>query len=119
MRYQLHVDRSLSSDAVREYIDRQVGEILPRFDRIVRHIWVHAQDVNGPKGGKDKECALVIQLRTGRLLRYSERSSDLYQATDAVVEKTKARLASIKQRVTGRRQGGAGLRQLVADERQF
>jgi ribosome-associated translation inhibitor RaiA len=96
MRCEIKLGKNLSSDPVREHFAKQLKELSPRFDRIVRHLIISAKDINGPRGGLDKECIIFAYLNSGKSVRISARSSDLYQAVDLVVEKAKVRLASLK-----------------------
>ena len=96
MRCEIKLGKNLSSDPVREHFAKQLKELSPRFDRIVRHLIISAKDINGPRGGVDKECIIFGYLNSGKSVRISARSSDLYQAVDLVVEKAKVRLASLK-----------------------
>jgi len=51
----LHVTAVLST-----YIQRRLGFALGRFDRRVERVLVRIEDVNGPKGGIDKHCRVVV-----------------------------------------------------------
>lgn len=96
MRTEIKIAKNLNSEPVRAYFGKQVQELTPRFDRIVRHLIISARDINGPRGGLDKECVVFAYLNSGKSIRISARSSDLYQAADLLIEKAKARFASLK-----------------------
>lgn len=113
MRCEIKVEKNLNSDPVRQYFNKQLSELSPRFDSIIRHLIISARDINGPRGGKDKECVVFAYLSSGKSIRISARAVDLYQAVDLVVEKTKARVASLKvKRLSARRALGRS-RELV------
>lgn len=121
MRTEIKIAKNLNSEPVRDHFAKQVQELTPRFDRIVRHIIVTARDMNGPRGGLDKECVVLAYLNSGKSIRISARSSDLYQAADLLIEKTKARFASLKvhaisqRRSVPREQGGEQFAQQMVD----
>lgn len=112
MRCEIKVEKNLVSDPVRDYFNKQLSELNPRFDSIIRHLIVTARDINGPRGGKDKECVVFAYLSSGRSIRISARAADLYQAVDMVIEKTKARVANLKMQRISRRRWPGRLREL-------
>jgi ribosome-associated translation inhibitor RaiA len=105
MRCEIKLDKNLASDSVRDYFAKQMGELSPRFDSIVRRLIITGRDINGPRGGNDKECAIFAYLANGKPIRIAARASDLYQAVDLVVEKAKVRIASHKVHAIARRRG--------------
>jgi ribosomal subunit interface protein len=62
--------------AVRERLTRA----LRRFDDNVVAIEVSLKDVNGPRGGADKQVLVLISLRQGRLVPVEAVHADLYTA---------------------------------------
>jgi len=48
---------------LREYIDRRLYFALGRFGPAIDHVSVRVGDVNGPRGGVDKHCQIVVKLR--------------------------------------------------------
>jgi putative sigma-54 modulation protein len=77
------------SETLREHAERQALFHLGRFGGDLDSVDIRIRDVNGPKGGEDKQCQVFA---TGRRLGFStlrELSEDAYQAVDAAM----ARLA--------------------------
>jgi putative sigma-54 modulation protein len=73
------------SEMLREHCERQARLHLGRFGNDLGTIDVRIRDVNGPKGGQDKQCQVFA---TGRRLGFStlhELSDDPYQAVDAAM----------------------------------
>ena len=46
-------------------MDRRLRFALSRFGHSVNRVTVRLTDINGPKGGYDKECLIVVKLRKG------------------------------------------------------
>jgi putative sigma-54 modulation protein len=77
------------SEMLREHAERQALFHLSRFGHDLSSLNIRIRDVNGPKGGEDKQCQVFA---TGPRLGYStlqELNEDAYQAVDAAI----ARLA--------------------------
>jgi hypothetical protein len=54
--------------AAAEAAGRRLVFALDRFSRRVRSLYVRLSDVNGPRGGSDKRCTIVIRLDGSRRL---------------------------------------------------
>ena len=50
------------AEGVREWIERRVHFALGRFSSRIRRVAVIVSDINGARGGTDKECRLRISL---------------------------------------------------------
>lgn len=48
--------------SLRQHVERRVSTSLNRFGSRVRHIMVRLADLNGPRGGTDKRCRIVLSL---------------------------------------------------------
>lgn len=46
-------------------LKRRLRFSLSRFGHVINGITVRLTDINGPKGGRDKDCLLVVKLRQG------------------------------------------------------
>lgn len=51
------------SDEMSRQLGSRLAFALARFDQRIRSVTAILMDLNGPKGGIDKECRLVITLR--------------------------------------------------------
>lgn len=61
------VGRGVVVDAVlRQRVERRLGFALGRFGNRVGRVAVHLSDVNGTRGGVDKQCRIVAQVPGGR-----------------------------------------------------
>lgn len=63
MKILLHTNAVQLTDLERELVISRLGEELGHLAGIVNRVNVYFQDVNGPKGGCDKSCRLVIHMR--------------------------------------------------------
>lgn len=63
MLYELHTSRVELEQGLREHIERRLTFALSRFGSSVIKAAVYLADNNGPKGGIDKSCRIVVRLR--------------------------------------------------------
>jgi hypothetical protein len=58
--HQLQLDQETSTS-----MERRLRFALGRFGSSINRVTVRLTDINGPKGGIDKECLIVVTLRKG------------------------------------------------------
>ncbi len=105
MRIQVRTSQVAGSQWLRNYIERRLGFALGRFANVIRRVVVRVRDVNGPKGGHDKECRLVVTGAGLGSLVVSAVDADLGQAVDRASEAMdRAVTRSLKRSLQGRRQ---------------
>ncbi len=75
-----------------DHIERRLSLALDRFERSIRNIVMHVYDLNGPRGGVDKRCLALIQLRTGGSVAFELRDTDLFSAVARISDGLKERL---------------------------
>lgn len=63
MRFSVSGDRVEVSPSLREYIDRRLYFAFGRFGQVIDQVTVRVGDINGPRGGVDKHCQIVVKLR--------------------------------------------------------
>lgn len=69
MRLEVHHKGVEVSPVLRAHITDRVRLAVRRFGRYVRAARVYLRDVNGPRGGADKECRIVVEVpRDGRVV---------------------------------------------------
>jgi ribosome-associated translation inhibitor RaiA len=89
------------SEALRAHVDTCVADALDHVPLLAAHarvgVWV--SDLNGPRGGVDKACAIVVHVPQAETVRVEERDADLSSA----VARCAARLARALERTTQRR----------------
>jgi len=63
MLLEMHASGVDVNHGLREYVERRLDFALSRFGSRVTKAAVHLTDTNGPKGGIDKSCQIVVRLR--------------------------------------------------------
>lgn len=99
------------SEAMREHVERRLDFALRRFAHHVERITVRLVDVNGPKGGVDKRCRIVVQLARAPRVIVEAIDSDAYAAISQAsirADETVARVVTRRRpRPVASRHGGA------------
>jgi len=62
MRFSVSGDHVEVSPSLREYVDRRLHFAFGRFGQAIDHVSVRVGDINGPRGGVDKHCQIVVKL---------------------------------------------------------
>ncbi len=103
MQFSVSGDRIKVTTGLREYIDRRLHFALGRFGPAIDHVSVRVADVNGPRGGVDKHCQIVVKLRASRSnpIAVDDNDEDLY----AAVAQASDRVGRTVARAVERRQG--------------
>ncbi len=70
-----------------ERIKRRVHYCFFRIKHHIRDISLTLEDINGPKGGRDKECRINVSLNSGKTLFLSEKQAELGHAADKVLQR--------------------------------
>jgi putative sigma-54 modulation protein len=76
------------SQGLKNYAQEHVVAPLNRFyDNEAAELRVELGDVNGTKGGADKECHLTLHMPGARTLQIEETTPDAYASIDAAAER--------------------------------
>jgi ribosome-associated translation inhibitor RaiA len=84
----------------RAYIRRKLGLKLGKFARAIERVSVRIEDINGPRGGKDKACRIKAVLQDLPSVVVESRSAALQTAVDGAlgqIEKTVRRTVDRRQ----------------------
>jgi putative sigma-54 modulation protein len=84
---------AILSEALEEHGQRRLAFALSRFEPRLRLAQVRLSDVNGPKGGEDKACRVVIHLTEGGQVLGEDVHADAYQALTGAVDRAARGLA--------------------------
>jgi len=84
-----------TSEAEREYILTRVGAAAARLKDARGEIDVRLSDLNGPKGGVDKQCSIVLTPPGLSTIRVEEQAPDYYAAIDAASATLKRTVARV------------------------
>jgi ribosomal subunit interface protein len=71
-----------TSEALRAHLERRVRFALGRFGSRVRWVAATFADQNGPRGGVDKVCRIVADVRGAARVVVEDADPDLYAAID-------------------------------------
>ena len=94
------------SDALRAYTERRLRFSLGGFATRLRSVDVRLSDVNGPRGGIDKDCAITIILRQLGVVFARAKGVDAYSTVDCAASRARSALARrLNRHRAGRRRG--------------
>lgn len=82
MRIDIHTSRLSLTPELRERIQRRASFALSRLGSRVARVEVHLADINGPRGGVDKRCRLLIYLDRGAAVTVERLDGDLMVLID-------------------------------------
>lgn len=82
------VDRSgYLSSATLASVRRRLLFALSRFDPKIETVELTVSDVNGPKGGIDKECRILLRLRRGSDIVITDRDTSVAAGVARAVDR--------------------------------
>jgi ribosome-associated translation inhibitor RaiA len=76
-----------NTEEVREFVRRRLRFALGRLDGAVSRISVRLLDVNGPKGGDDKVCKMIVRTSSGGNVIVEETHADLFAAVSKAADR--------------------------------
>ena len=80
--------RSFSlTGALSNYVKRRLGFALSNHGEHIQHIMVRLSDINGPRGGKDKQCQLLVLLDQLPDVFIEDIEADMYVAIDRAADR--------------------------------
>jgi putative sigma-54 modulation protein len=82
-----------NTDELRYHVRRRMGFSLGRLSAAIRAVSIRLMDVNGPRGGCDKLCKVLVRTSSGSSLVVEETNSDLFSAISKAAERV-GRLAA-------------------------
>ncbi|MFQ3594252.1 MAG: HPF/RaiA family ribosome-associated protein [Gemmataceae bacterium] len=72
---------------IRDWLQRRAEFALGRLQDRVLRVWAHLTDHNGPRGGVDKSCRVVVHLPQRPPVVVEDRAENLYGAIDRAVNR--------------------------------
>lgn len=80
--------RSFSlTEALRDHVQRRIGFALGTLEEHIQRIVVRLVDINGPKGGDDKQCRIQIILERQADVVIEDTEADMYVAIDRATDR--------------------------------
>jgi ribosome-associated translation inhibitor RaiA len=93
--------------SVRARAERSLGFALASFGALVETVTIRLVDVNGPRGGVDKECSVTARLRRKGAVRATHRHHDLRAAVHGAAERLARRISRQRDRFRASRRSTA------------
>ena len=87
MRVEFRSRGIVTSEKLRQHAVRRIHFALSRFGRAISSVVVRVGDINGPRGGADKRCYVIVRGPALRSLCVEDLSADPYVAIDLAVER--------------------------------
>jgi ribosome-associated translation inhibitor RaiA len=101
MKILLHSNGVSLSKELREFISSRLIDDLSQMTRSINRVNFYFQDNNGPKGGCDKSCRLVIHLRRRPPVVIQEQDAELTPLIYRLLERAGQ---TLQRRITTRRE---------------
>ena len=90
------------TEELRAYLKERLRSALGRFARHIDLVRVYLRDVNGPRGGVDKLCAIKVVLTRLPSVVVEAQHASLQAAMDGALQRTERAVKRSMQRRTAR-----------------
>lgn len=90
-------------------VTQRSRHLLDHLDERIERLDVQLIDLNGPKGGVDRECQVRAKLADGGVLVTRARAEMIPKAVDAAIRKLVRRVTDLYDRAIDRRRRGVRL----------
>lgn len=104
MQLELHI-RGNVAEPLRRYAERRFRFALRRFSHCVKRLRIYVADVNGPRGGVDKQCRILLEVAPSGSLVLEETDVRLPEAVDRAADRLRRCLRRDLKRRQARRLG--------------
>ena len=94
------------SDALKAYTERRLGCALAGIAQHLKEVDIRLSDVNGPRGGIDKSCAIRVAIRRLGVVFASAKGVDAYATIDRAASRIRSVLTRRLRSPTRRRPPG-------------
>ncbi|MGH1428081.1 MAG: HPF/RaiA family ribosome-associated protein [Arenicella sp.] len=78
MKTLIHSNDITLSNTLHQFIQQQATRSMSICSERVERVIVRLKDINGPKGGNDKECCIEVKLANSPSVIVTKRSSTIY-----------------------------------------
>jgi ribosomal subunit interface protein len=89
MRINIHAQGFDTTEAIKVFVQDELNLAFDRFRDQVVSIDVFMKDINGPKGGIDKQALIRVRLRNRQRIALETTSENLYGAIKTGIRKSK------------------------------
>ncbi|MBI4871053.1 MAG: ribosome-associated translation inhibitor RaiA [Candidatus Riflebacteria bacterium] len=87
MRVEVHGKNFDISEALRVHVTKRLEYALNRFDTRIKVVRVRLEDINGPRGGVDKQCRIEVTGVRNLTSIVEQNDHDLYLAIDKAADR--------------------------------
>lgn len=87
MRLLVHDKKCAIDEELREYLELRLRFALSRFQHRIGKVTVHLKDLNGPRGGVDKQCRIAVGLVPNGSVTIEETDADVMRAIAHAAER--------------------------------
>ena len=77
------------TDSIVQHTQDRLAAALDRHENRINSVMVKLKDVNGPKGGVDKICDIVVKFDGRGLVAIKESHYDIYRAINSAAARVK------------------------------
>ena len=95
---------------VRTHVERRVHYAFDRILSRIKRVEVRLADVNGPRGGRDKQCVIGVHVAGGPGVTVREEDSCVYRAVDKATGRIKRHVKELLRERAGRRRRRESIR---------
>lgn len=92
------VDQGVNLHELETILSTAIGPLAHR----VKQVFLYIEDVNGPRGGVDKQCRCVLHLRRLRPIVIRDRDENVHALVHRVGDRVVEALRRKKDRITSR-----------------
>lgn len=83
----IQADGFVLTAALKTYTEKRMRTALGWAGKHLRDLHVSLSDINGPRGGCDKRCRILVHIAGGKDVIIEDTDTDLYHAIDRAAER--------------------------------
>ena len=87
MQIDIQARRFSLTESLREHIKRRLGFALSIHNEHIQRVLVRLSDINGPRGGDDKQCHIQVMLPQLPDVVIEDIEADMYAAIDRAADR--------------------------------
>lgn len=87
MNLEIHMRNLELNDEMRSFVDRRIEYALGRFSPAVKSVNIRVGDDNGPRGGIDKHCRIVVHLERRDDVVVDQRGETYYGTVATAIDR--------------------------------
>jgi putative sigma-54 modulation protein len=87
MQVEIHGQHLRLDNQIQEHVERQMDFALGQFDSWISGIAVYLEDTNGPRGGVDKRCRCLVNIKHGKTIKVEDEDRDFTIAVNRAADR--------------------------------